>query len=130
MKKLHVIVCLLVVASWLVAVWGRGDALQPSAPAGAIPWPPGLPVYDHVVIVVEENKDYEQVIDEPATDTSKAPYINLTLRKEGPTSSVCSVRNIIARGTIFGCSPGVIKVLASATAFQMSRFKRPTLGPP
>jgi acid phosphatase len=37
-----------------------------------------VPVYDHVVIVVEENKDYEQII-----DNSDAPYINCTLRKEG-----------------------------------------------
>src|SRR5207248_2836924 len=33
--------------------------------------PAGLPVYDHVVIVVEENKDYEQIISNPA-----APYLN------------------------------------------------------
>ena len=46
--------------------------------ASRISWPAGLPVYDHVVIVVEENKDYEQIIDNPA-----APYINKTLRAEG-----------------------------------------------
>jgi acid phosphatase len=34
-------------------------------------WPVGLPVYDHVVIVVEENKDYEQIIGSTA-----APYLN------------------------------------------------------
>jgi hypothetical protein len=44
--------------------------------AGA--WPPGLPVYDHIVIVIEENKDYDQIIGNPAAD-----YINATLRKEG-----------------------------------------------
>lgn len=43
-----------------------------------IPWPAGLPVYDHVVIVVEENKDYEQIIDSP-----DAPYIKGTLMAEG-----------------------------------------------
>ncbi|HEX9006712.1 MAG TPA: alkaline phosphatase family protein, partial [Bacteroidota bacterium] len=43
-----------------------------------IPWPPGLPVYDHVVIVVEENKDYEEVIGNEA-----APYINGTLKAAG-----------------------------------------------
>jgi acid phosphatase len=37
----------------------------------APPWPAFLPRYDHVVIVVEENKDYEQIIGNPA-----APYIN------------------------------------------------------
>jgi acid phosphatase len=31
------------------------------AAAGAAEWPSGLPVYDHVVVVVEENKDYEQI---------------------------------------------------------------------
>ncbi len=43
-----------------------------------IPWPDGLPVYDHVVIVMEENKAYDQVIGSP-----DAPYINDTLKKEG-----------------------------------------------
>jgi acid phosphatase len=63
-----------------VAVTGsffKGDDPGRAARAAAIEWPRGLPVYDHVVIVVEENKDYEQIIDSPA-----APYIN-TLRKEG-----------------------------------------------
>jgi hypothetical protein len=41
-------------------------------------WPAGLPVYDHVVIVVEENKDYEEII-----GNSGAPYINNVLKKEG-----------------------------------------------
>jgi acid phosphatase len=83
MKKLHAMACLLLIAEGLVALGGRGDASPPGTSAGSIPWPAGLPVYDHVVIVVEENKDYEQVLDGPGSDTSKAPYINLTLRKEG-----------------------------------------------
>jgi acid phosphatase len=66
-----------------VAVRGRDDAPRPGTGEGAIPWPAGLPVYDHVVIVVEENKDYEQIIDEPGNNESKAAYLNLTLRKEG-----------------------------------------------
>src|SRR6516162_9550518 len=37
-----------------------------------------LPRYDHVVVVIEENKDYGQVIDSDA-----APYINGTLKAEG-----------------------------------------------
>ncbi len=40
-------------------------------------WPAELPVYDHVVIVVEENKDYDQVL-----DGSQAPYIK-ELQKAG-----------------------------------------------
>jgi phosphatidylinositol-3-phosphatase len=34
-------------------------------------WPSTLPVYDHIVIVVEENKDYEQIV-----GNQTAPYIN------------------------------------------------------
>ncbi|MGD8779423.1 MAG: alkaline phosphatase family protein [Ignavibacteria bacterium] len=43
-----------------------------------IKWPDNLPVYDHIVIVVEENKDYEEVIGNP-----NASYINDVLKKEG-----------------------------------------------
>jgi hypothetical protein len=40
-------------------------ALLPVAAATrAAEWPSGLPVYDHVVVVVEENKDYEQIFPE------------------------------------------------------------------
>jgi hypothetical protein len=58
--------------------------VSPQAPAGRLltasrtPWPPDLPVYDHVVIVVEENKDYAQVI-----GNRDASYINGTLKQEG-----------------------------------------------
>jgi acid phosphatase len=53
--------------------------LAPVARLQAAPaWPKQLPVYDHVVFVLEENKDYEQVIGNEA-----APYINGTLRAEG-----------------------------------------------
>ena len=38
-------------------------------------WPSGLPVYDHVVIVIEENKDYAQII-----GSKHAPYINALAR--------------------------------------------------
>ena len=37
-----------------------------------------LPVYDHVVIVMEENKDYGQII-----GSADAPYVNSTLKAEG-----------------------------------------------
>src|SRR3954453_13425539 len=40
--------------------------------------PAGLPGYDHIVIVVEENKDYDEVIGSAA-----APYINTVLKTEG-----------------------------------------------
>jgi phosphatidylinositol-3-phosphatase len=58
----------------LVCVAALALALSACASTGkhrSIPWPAGLPVYDHVVIVVEENKDYDLIIGSP-----DAPYIN------------------------------------------------------
>jgi len=49
-----------------------------SRTVSVLPWPPGLPVYDHVVIVVEENKDYGEII-----GNADAPYINGVLKAEG-----------------------------------------------
>ncbi len=49
-------------------------ALQESVSA----WPNNLPVYDHIVIVIEENKNYDQII-----GSDNAPYINDTLKAEG-----------------------------------------------
>lgn len=43
-----------------------------------IPWPSNLPRYDHIVIVIEENKDYEDVIGQ-----EYAPYLNNILKAEG-----------------------------------------------
>ena len=48
--------------------------------AATLSWLRGLPVYDHVVIVVEENKDYEEII-----GNRRASYINDVLRTEGAT---------------------------------------------
>lgn len=47
-----------------------------------IPWPNNLPVYDHIVIVVEENKDFYEVI-----GNEQAPYINGVLAQEGAVFS-------------------------------------------
>ncbi len=52
--------------------------LSPLAALQAAEWPKQLPVYDHIVIVFEENKDYDQVVGNKA-----APYINGTLKAEG-----------------------------------------------
>ena len=52
--------------------------LAPLTAIQAADGPKRLPVYDHVVIVFEENKDYEQVVGNAA-----APYINGTLKAEG-----------------------------------------------
>lgn len=48
-------------------------------------WPKDLPVYDHVLIVIEENKDFDQVVahDENSTIFDSANFINGTLLREG-----------------------------------------------
>jgi phosphatidylinositol-3-phosphatase len=56
-----------------------GSSVLAAGPAAAtaLAWPPGLPVYDHVLIVIEENKDYGQIIGD-----KHAPYLN-RVRAEG-----------------------------------------------
>lgn len=54
------------------------EMVAPLANTPAPSWPAGLPVYDHIVIVVEENKNYDQII-----GNRVAPYINGTLKTEG-----------------------------------------------
>src|SRR5262250_3108622 len=68
----------------------------PQANTPARPWPAGLPVYDHIVIVVEENKDYEDIIGSPA-----APYINGTLKREGATLTQLYAEEHHSQGNYF-----------------------------
>src|SRR5262249_27657812 len=77
--RLPAILCTIVIG-FFVPVEGRlsEDAQPLEVKKDAPRWPKGLPVYDHVVIVVEENKDYDEIIGNPA-----APYINDVLRGEG-----------------------------------------------
>jgi hypothetical protein len=50
--------------------------------ADKVSWPSTLPVYDHIVIVVEENKDFEQILG----NEFEAPYIR-RLTAEGASIS-------------------------------------------
>ena len=76
MKRGVVLAVLLVSLGGGVAVAGdKTPAAEKSV--DPTPWPAGLPVFDHVVIVVEENKDYDQIAGSP-----DAPFLN-RLRAEG-----------------------------------------------
>src|SRR5260370_2747623 len=79
MKILALVLALLVPSIGILSVARPVLAFQANIPL-PLPWAAGLPVYDHVVIVVEENKDYEQII-----GNKKASYINDILRKEAAT---------------------------------------------
>ena len=65
------------------------------AAAARAPWPDGLLVYDHVVIVVEENKDYEELIGSPA-----APYLD-ALRAEGASFTQMYAEEHYSEGNYF-----------------------------
>ena len=78
MKKLAILFAVVLVNVGSLRSGGGGSTPPVNQKSAVISWPAGLPVYDHVVIVVEENKDYDQIIDNPS-----APYINHTLRAEG-----------------------------------------------
>jgi acid phosphatase len=78
MRQVLALSVLILVFGTSVHSWGDDGTPQAENKRAAIPWPAGLPVYDRVVIVVEENKDYDQIIDNP-----KSPYINFTLREVG-----------------------------------------------
>jgi hypothetical protein len=55
---------------WAAALLSCASTLTAVA-ADAPTWPSNLPKYDHILVVVEENKDYEQIIGSKA-----APYLN------------------------------------------------------
>jgi phosphatidylinositol-3-phosphatase len=122
MKKLLVMGCLLLIAGGLVALGGRGDASPPGTPESAIPWPAGLPVYDHVVIVVEENKDFDQVVGSP-----EAPFIN-RLRTEGANFTRMFGEEHHSQGNYFWLFSGDNHGVGFRDGVPHDRFEAPNLG--
>ena len=59
-------------------------------------WPKGLPVYDHVIVVVEENKDYDEII-----GSKNSPYINGVLKAEGATFTRMYAEEHFSQGNYF-----------------------------
>src|SRR5947209_4376092 len=77
MNRLGLPLAAALVAAGIPPATGGGGPPAPGGPGASIAWPAGLPVFDHVVVVVEENKDYDQIVGSP-----DAPFIN-RLRAEG-----------------------------------------------
>ena len=78
-----------------VRIAGADQARTAQAEA-ILKWPAGLPVYDHVVIVVEENKHYVQIIGNPAAD-----YLNKVLKKEGANFTRAYAEEHFSEGNYF-----------------------------
>jgi len=87
------------------------------------PWPAGLPVYDHVVIVFEENKDYDEII-----GNSNAPYLNLTLRAEGATLTRMFGEEHHSQGNYFWLFSGSNQNVGFDDQVPTSQITAPNLG--
>ena len=72
------------------------DQAQSAQAAPILTWPADLPVYDHVVIIVDENKGYDQIIGNPAAD-----YINNILKKEGANFTRAYAEEHLSEGNYF-----------------------------
>jgi hypothetical protein len=66
-------------AVFLAAIFVASSSMRAGADS-ATKWAAGLPVYDHIVVVLEENKDFDEVLG----DTAPAPYIK-GLARDGAT---------------------------------------------
>ncbi len=88
-----------------------------------IPWPAGLPRYDHIVIVVEENRDYDEIIDK----ADVAPYIN-SLRKEGASFTQMYGEEHFSQGNYFWLFSGSNQNVGFEDDIPPHRFDRPNLG--
>src|SRR6202051_4546689 len=94
-KILALVLALLLPGIGILSLVVPALALQANIPL-PLPWAAGLPVYDHVVIVVEENKDYEQII-----GNKNASYINDVLRKEGANLTKSCAEEHYSEGNYF-----------------------------
>lgn len=94
MRKLAFIFLILLVSCSNAGHLGGANAQAPET--SAFICPAGLPVYDHIVIVVEENKDYEEIIGNP-----RAPYINNVLKKEGANFTHMYAEEHFSQGNYF-----------------------------
>jgi acid phosphatase len=112
---------LLVLFSAFTALAGNNANTESAA---AISWPAGLPVYDHIVIVIEENKDYDQIIDQNAD----APFINLTLRTEGANFTQMYGEEHISQGNYFWLFSGSNHNVGFKDVLPTEKIQAPNLG--
>jgi hypothetical protein len=94
MRRLSFIFIILLMSCLPATLWASDSTAAPET--STLIWPGGLPVYDHIVIVVEENKDYEEII-----GNSNAPYINNVLKKEGASFAQMYGEEHFSQGNYF-----------------------------
>jgi len=87
-----------------------------------------LPVYDHIVIVIEENKGYNDIV-----NNSDAPYINNILKKEGASFTKMYAEEHYSEGNYFWLFSGSnqnVGFLDKIPNYKTPNypFKKPNLG--
>ncbi len=128
MRRLAVLIGVVLLFGSLSARAESPTAAPPAPKAGSALWPAGLPVYDHVVIVIEENKDYDEIVGNP-----KAPYINGVLIREGASFTRMYAEEHNSEGNYFwlfsGSNQGVgfEDEIPSAKALSDYPFTAPNL---
>jgi phosphatidylinositol-3-phosphatase len=84
--------CILILLSFVIIFCELADRSYAKSRA----WPENLPIYDHIVIVVEENKNYDEIIGSKA-----APYINDTLKADGANLTQMYAEEHMSQGNYF-----------------------------
>jgi phosphatidylinositol-3-phosphatase len=109
--------------------FGRGAAALlccavtlPAGAADAPSWPSTLPRYDHILIVVEENKDYDQIIGSTA-----APYLN-KLVSEGATLARMFGEEHPSEGNYFWLFSGANQNVGFFDQVPRAKFTASSLG--
>ncbi|MGA7161940.1 MAG: alkaline phosphatase family protein [Bacteroidota bacterium] len=85
-------------------------------------WPDKLPVYDHVVVIIEENKDYEEIIGSDAD-----PYINM-LRSEGANFTQMYAEEHKSEGNYFWLMSGSNQNVGFSDATPKALISESNLG--
>jgi phosphatidylinositol-3-phosphatase len=92
------------------------------AAADTPPWPANLPKYDHILIVVEENKDYAQII-----GSKGAPYLN-KLAAEGANLTHMFGEEHFSQGNYFWLFSGSNQDVGFVDQVPQTKFTTSNLG--
>ena len=112
--------------SGILAGWAAAGSLAAPAASshpGALAWPAGWPVYDHVVVVIEENKDYDRIVGNP-----QAPYLNQVLRREGANLTRMFAEEHVSEGNYFWLFSGSNQGVGFQDQVPGEVFAAPSLG--
>jgi acid phosphatase len=106
-------------ASWRSVAWAAGLGAAGAAPLALAA---DLPRYDHIVVIVEENKDFDQIIGNPA-----APYLN-RLAAEGTVLTRMFAEEHDSQGNYFWLFSGNNQDVGFNDVVPAEKFSAANLG--